>query len=172
MADKNTIAMEDQNSDPLTIVRVFDAPVEAVWNAWSDPEIVKKWWGPKDFTCPAAHIDFRVGGKSHVAMHGPKGTEFDKDLWGVGVYKEIEPKKKIVVSDSFADEKGNVVPASYYGMDHAFPLEMEITVLFEPLEGNKTKMTLIHKGMPVGKHREGAQSGWNQSFDKLVTNLK
>ena len=65
----------------VVIERVFDAPRELVWKAWTTPEIVKKWWGPKDFTCPVANIDFRVGGKYHVAMHGLAGTEWDKDLW-------------------------------------------------------------------------------------------
>ncbi|OGK18901.1 hypothetical protein A2866_02525 [Candidatus Roizmanbacteria bacterium RIFCSPHIGHO2_01_FULL_39_8] len=158
--------MPDPNSKELTIVRVFDAPVEVVWKYWSEPEYVKKWWGPKGFTCPAAHIDFRVGGKSHVAMHGPKGTEFDKDLWSIGVYKEIIPLKKIVTTDSFADERGNVVPATYYGMGKDFPIEMTIIVEFEDM-GEKTKITLRHLGMPAGKDQEGANAGWNQQFDKL-----
>lgn len=48
---------------PITISRVFDAPREKVWKAWTDPELIKKWWGPKDFTAPRIEIDFRVGGK-------------------------------------------------------------------------------------------------------------
>lgn len=158
--------MADENT--LVITRTFDAPVETVWKAWSDPEMFKKWWGPKDFTCPVANIDFRVGGNSHVAMHGPAGSDFDKDFWSTGVYKEIVPMEKIVVTDSFADEKGNVVPSTYYGMS-SFPLEMLVTVIFEEQDG-KTKMTLNHSGIAgiSPTDRSNMDQGWNQSFDKLA----
>jgi hypothetical protein len=72
----------------------------------------------------------------------------------------------VVCSDSVADEKGNVVPASYYGMTGDFPPEMQVTVTFEE-QGGKTVMTLRHAGMPVGEHGEMAAAGWNESFDKL-----
>lgn len=157
----------------LTIERIFDAPVETVWKYWTEPEYFKKWWGPKDFTCPVANIDFRVGGKYHVAMHGPKGTEWDKDMWSGGAYKEIVPMKKIVVSDSFNDEKGNIVPMSYYGMPGTFPLESEIIISFEETDG-KTKMTVNYPSVEEidDQNLTGMQQGWNQSFDKLAESLK
>jgi uncharacterized protein YndB with AHSA1/START domain len=52
----------------MVLTRVFDAPVEQVWNAWRDSEIVKQWWGPLGFTCPVAEMDFREGGTSLVCM--------------------------------------------------------------------------------------------------------
>ncbi|MBI4057699.1 SRPBCC domain-containing protein [Candidatus Microgenomates bacterium] len=163
-----------ENKNELVITRVFDAPVETVWKYWTDPETFKKWWGPKDFTCPVAKIDFRVGGKYHVAMHGPAGGEFDKDLWSTGTYQEIDPMKKIVVTDSFADEKGDVVPASYYGMLESFPMETTISITFEqhpPAGGGKTKMTLYYPSTEgiEGKMLDDMTQGWNQSFDKLKT---
>ncbi len=176
------------NQNELTITRVFDAPRELVWKYWTEPEYFKKWWGPKDFTCPFANIDFKVGGKYHVAMHGPAGTEFDKDLWSTGVYKEIVPMDpsapiragKIVVTDSFADEKGNVVPATYYGMPGTFPMETAITITFEQQDPSvnsgqaKARMTLYYpstKGIE-GKMLDDMMQGWNQSFDKLAESLK
>ena len=158
-----------ENNNGLTIVREFNLPVEAVWKYWSNPTHLKQWWGPKDFTCPVVKIDFRVGGKYHLAMHGPAGTEFDKDMWSTGVYKEIVPMKKIVVTDSFADEKGNVVSATHYGMPETFPMESTIIIEFEDL-GGRTKMTLyypITKGIE-GKMLEDMKQGWNQSFDKII----
>lgn len=173
--------MANQNKDKeLTITRIFDAPLERVWKAWTDPDIFMKWWGPKDFTCPVANIDFRVGGKYHVAMHGPKGTEFDIDLWSTGVYKEIVPpvpsktlgQAKIVVTDSFADENGNVVPASYYQMPQTFPIETTVEIHFEEQDG-KTKMTLYYPSTEgiEGKMLDDMTQGWNQSFDKLADSL-
>ncbi len=157
----------------LTITRVFDAPVEAVWKAWTDPEMFKKWWGPKDFTAKVAKMDFKVGGTYHVAMHGPAGSPFDKDMWSTGVYREIVPMEKIVVTDSFADEKGNVVPASYYGMPGTFPKEATVEISFEEQDG-KTKMTLRYPSTEgiEGKMLEDMTQGWNQSFDKLAESLK
>ncbi|HEY8766111.1 MAG TPA: SRPBCC domain-containing protein [Dehalococcoidia bacterium] len=153
-------AAEDQ---ALVITRVFDAPRETVFKAWSDPERVKRWWGPKDFTTPVCKIDFRVGGRFLNCMRSPDG----KDFWSTGVYREIVEPERIVCTDSFADAEGNVVPASHYGMVGEFPIEMLVTVTFEDQEG-KTKMTLRHAGMPAGENRDGANQGWNESFDKLA----
>ncbi|SRR5258708_4001468 len=165
--------MENESNNGLTITRVFDAPVSEVWRYWTEPEYFKKWWGPKDFTCPVANIDFRVGGKYHVAMRGPAGTEWDKDLWSGGTYEEIIPFKKIVVLDSFNDEKGNVVSATHYGMLESFPLKSTIEIFFEEEDG-KTKMTLHYPSVEGidEKNLEGMTQGWNQSFDKLAESLK
>src|SRR5436309_6181260 len=120
MTSRTEEMSQTRNKNELTIVRVFDAPREAVWKAWTDPERAKRWWGPKGFTAPFIEIDFRVGGKYLFCMRSPDG----KDYWSTGTYREIVPMKKFVATDSFADAKGKVVPASYYGMDADFPLEL------------------------------------------------
>jgi uncharacterized protein YndB with AHSA1/START domain len=79
--------------------------------------------------------------------------------------------ERIVLTDSFADEQGNVVPASYYGMGEDFPQELEVTVTLEEV-GDKTRMTLRHAGMPEGEMREQTRAGWNESFDKLAESLR
>ena len=150
----------------LVINRVFNAPVELVWKAWTDPEHLKRWWGPKNFTSPGCKLDFRVGGKYHFGMRSSEGQEF----WSTGVYKEIVPFKKIVWTDSFADEKGNVVSASHYGMGEDFPAELLVTILFEDQNG-KTKLTLRHQGIPAGEMNEMTNAGWNESLDKLAATL-
>lgn len=156
----------------LIIERIFDTPLEKVWKAWTDPEEVKKWWGPKNFTAPSITIDFRMGGKYLFCMHGKPAPEApEQDFWSTGTYKEIVPLKKIVTTDSFADEKGNVVPASHYGMGE-FPMELEVIIECETLPDGKTKMKLTHVGMPAGEQRTGAEQGWNESFDKLAESLK
>jgi uncharacterized protein YndB with AHSA1/START domain len=99
-------------------------------------------------------------------MKSPDGQEF----FSTGVYREIVPPERLVYTDSFADEQGNVVPASHYGMSD-FPLEAEVTVTFEEDKG-KTKMTLIQKGLPEGEMREQTEAGWKESFDKLAESLK
>jgi uncharacterized protein YndB with AHSA1/START domain len=158
-----------QSAEALTITRVFDAPRELVWKAWTEPDFLKRWWGPRVFTAPTVEIDFRVGGRFLGSMQSPEFND-GKEIWSTGTYREIVPLERIVVTDSFADEKGNVVPASHYGMEGAFPLEMLVTVTFEDI-GGKTKMTLRHSGLPAGEHMEGASTGWNESFDKLAAAL-
>ena len=125
-----------------------------------------KWWGPKGFTTPVCKIDFRVGGVFLNCMRSPDG----KDYWSTGVYREIVPLERVVCTDSFADEKGNVVPATHYGMGADVPLEMLVTVTFEDL-GGKTRMTLRHEGLPAGEMSDGAGQGWGESFDKLAEYL-
>ena len=172
MTAKNKPDVET-NKGELVITRIFDAPRELVWKAWTDPERVMRWWGPKIFSCPAAEIDFRIGGKYLFCMRSNTGPEmWQKGLWSTGVYKEIVPLEKIVCTDCFADEHGNVVPAAHYGMGEDFPLEMLVTVTFEKYEGGKTKMTLRHAGLPIGEMIKSAHTGWNESFDKLATTLK
>lgn len=152
----------------LIITRVIDAPRELVWRAWTDLEHLTRWWGPKNFTSPSGTIDLRVGGKYLFCMRSPEG----KDFWSTGIYKEIVPLERIVCTDSFADEKGNVVPASHYGLPgDDWPVELLVTVTFEDA-GKKTRMTLRHVGIPAGEMGKMAGQGWNESFDKLADSLK
>jgi uncharacterized protein YndB with AHSA1/START domain len=111
----------------LVITRVFNAPRELVWKAWTDPELVKHWWGPRYFTAPVIKIDLRVGGRYLYDMRSPDGQDF----WSTGTYSEIVPLERIVATDSFADEEGHIVPASHYGLSGDFPSQMLLTVLFE-----------------------------------------
>ncbi len=150
----------------LVITRVFGAPVALVWGAWTDPEHLTQWHGPKDFTCPAYTVDLRVGGRYHGCMRGADG----KDYWSTGTYREIVPLRKLVCTDSFADAEGNVVPGSHYGLPEDFPLEMLVTVTFEERDG-KTTMTLVHAGLPAGEIGEMTGAGWRESFDKLAKTL-
>ena len=152
----------------IVITRIFNAPRELVWKAWTEPERVMRWWGPRGFTSPVCKIDLRVGGKYLYCMRSPEG----KDYWSTGVYQEIIPPEKIVATDSFADENGNVVPATHYGMSPDFPLTLQVTVTFEEHEGNKTKMTLRHSGTPSGEMSDQTEAGWNESFDKLAESLR
>ncbi len=162
MTEKNPNAGERE----LIITWIFDAPRELVWKAWTDPERVKRWWGPKGFTSPVYKIDLRVSGVYLNCMRSPDG----QDYWGTGVYREIVEPERIVYTDSFSDAEGNLVPASNYGMSGDWPLELLVTVTFEEHEG-KTKMTLQHVGIPAGENRDLAKAGWNESFDKLAEYL-
>lgn len=151
----------------LMIKRVFDAPVDLVFRAFTVPEMMMKWWGPKDFTSPKCEIDLRVGGKYFFSMHSPDG----KDYYSTGIVQELIVNQKIVYTDSFADEKGNVISGSEYGLGDDWPESLLVTLTFETV-GDKTQLTLIHEGLPEGEIREMTSAGWNESLDKLEAALR
>ena len=154
-SDSADVSTEEQG---LVIERVFDAPRELVWRAWTEPEHFKRWYGPQGFTLPTCEIDFRVGGRHLWGMRSPDGQE----MWSTGVYREIVPLERFVATDAFADENGNAVPGT---------LETIITVTLEDLGGGKTKMTLRQTGWPDADMAAGAGGGWSQAFDKLAAAL-
>lgn len=168
METKNPVNHRDSvvKETVLVIIRDFDASPELVWKAWTDPEHIKLWWGPKNFTAPFSRIDLSVGGTYLLCMRSPEGQEY----WTTGVYREIIPLKRIVYTDSFSDENGNVVSSSYYGLGEDFPLELLVTVSFEDT-GGKTRMTLRHEGLPAGEIKDMTGTSWNESFDKLEESL-
>ncbi|MHB1459104.1 MAG: SRPBCC family protein [Armatimonadota bacterium] len=146
----------------IIIKRIFNAPREIVFEAWTKPECMMQWFGPKDYTIPVCKVDLRVGGAFFLCMRSSDG----KDTWGKGIFREIIIPEKVVYTDIFADADGNTVPASYYGMTGDWPLEMLATVQFDEMDG-KTFMILHHEGIPPGENTEMCIAGWNESFDKL-----
>ena len=155
------------STSEIVITRFFDAPRELVWKAWTEPERLMQWWGPKGYTSPECKVDLRVGGKYLFCMRSTEG----RDIWGTGTYLEIVPNEKLVMTDSFADAEGNIVPAAHYGFEEEFPLEMRVTVTLEDA-GEKTRLVVRHEGLPAGEQSEGATAGWNESLDKMAEALK
>jgi uncharacterized protein YndB with AHSA1/START domain len=103
MSEKTTIT-PDVEAKQLTLERVFDAPRELVFKAWSEAERLKQWWGPKSWPLVYCEVDFQPGGVWHYAMQGPDGTK----SWGKGVYTEIVVPSRIAFTDGFSDEAGNI----------------------------------------------------------------
>lgn len=161
-----TVSAAGSEERDLVITRILAAPRGLVWKAWTEPERLTRWWGPKDFTAPFSKIDLRVGGAYLFCMRGPDG----KDYWSTGRYRYLAAPSRLVCTDSFADAGGNVVPASNYGMGDDWPKELLIMVTFKEAAG-KTRLILRHVGIPAGEMRELCAAGWNESFDKLETSL-
>jgi uncharacterized protein YndB with AHSA1/START domain len=163
--------MANVKTKDVVLTRILNAPRERVWKAWTDPVEIKRWWGPKDFTAPHVNLDLRVGGKYLYCMHGPKGSEFDKDMWSGGTIEELVPMEKIVSTDYFTDEKGNVMSPKEFGMPGEWPEDgMRITVTFEDAGPGKTKLTIVHEGHPED-FASMAEAGWSTSLDKLAASL-
>ena len=139
----------------LVITRVFDAPREVVFKAWTDPQRLKRWWGPKNFTNPVCEVDVRPGGAMRIHMRAPDGTIYPM----TGVYREIAEPERLVFTASALGAKGDPL------------FEQLTTVTFAEVNG-KTKLTVeasFSKVKPeAAPHLAGAEMGWNMSLDRLA----
>ena len=148
----------------MVVTRVFDAPRALVWKAWTDPQYVMQWWGPKGFTAPVCKIDFRVGGKFLYCMKSPDGQKG----WNGGEYHEIVPLEKIVYSMYFADSKGNKVDPAELGMEHEAIEDARDVVIFEDFGNGQTKLTMIGNETMEEAKNSGQVEGWNEILDKVA----
>ena len=153
------------SKDAIVIERTFDAPIDLVWQMWTQPEHFKNWYGPNGFSVPVAEMDVRVSGKRLICMESPDGS---MKMWTTGEYIEVVSNERLVYTDSMADENGNVVSPSAIGMPDGHPVTTEVTVLFEDV-GGRTKMVMSHAGVPADS--PGA-TGWNQAFAKMANHIE
>src|SRR6202167_4958286 len=148
----------------MVITRIFDAPRALVWKAWTDPQYVMQWRGPKGFTSPVCKIDFRVGGKFLCCMKSPDGQEG----WNAGEYHEIVPLEKIVYSMYFADSQGNKVDPAELGIEHEAIDDARDVVIFEDYGNGQTKLTMIGNETMEDAKNSGQVEGWNEILDKVA----
>ncbi len=156
----------------FVISRVFDAPQDLVWKAWTEPERLLKWWGPRNFEILSADVDLRIGGIFHYHLRSPDGLE----IWGKFVYREISPPEKLVYINSFSDPHGGTTRAPFF--DGKWPLEILSTVTLAA-EGKKTRVTvnwLPYSATEIERKtfEDGAssmQQGWGGTLDNLTDYL-
>ena len=148
----------------MVVTRVFDAPRELVWKAWTDPKYVMQWWGPKGFSCPACQMDVRVGGKTLLCMKTPDGYEG----WNAIEYHEIVLHEKIVSSMYFSDSEGNKIDPADLGVEQgAIDGAYDVT-LFEDLGNGRTKLTIIGNEPMASAKDSGQWEGWNETLEKVA----
>ncbi|MBC3873980.1 SRPBCC family protein [Undibacterium flavidum] len=109
-------------ANEIRLVRLYDAPVDMVWDAWTDPAQAAQWWGPRGFTLTTHSKDLRVGGTWRYTMHGPDGTDYPN----IATYHEIEQHQKLVYD---------------HGATELTPPLFRVTVLFSTV-GKKTQMEM------------------------------
>ena len=153
---------------PFVVSRTFDAPRPLVWKAWTEPERMSQWWGPKDIKTHMVKMELRVGGMTHYSMDTPDG----KKIWGRAVYREITPPERLVFVNNFSDEKGGL---TRHPLSPTWPVQMLTTVTFEEEKG-KTVLTI--RWVPIDPTPEeqkmfdeahpSMKQGWGGSLDKLT----
>jgi len=143
-------------SNEIKITRLYDAPVSVVWDAWTDPEQVAQWWGPRGFTLTTHAKDLKPGGIWHYTMHGPDGTDYPNKT----LYHEVRKHEKLVYDHGANDERA--------------PL-FRVTVLFSD-QGGKTKMDMTMT-LPTPEAAEETRkfiqkAGGNATWDRLAEYLE
>lgn len=98
----------DQENLTVKVERSFDAPLELVWSAWTEAELLDQWWGPKPFRVETKSMDFTEGGRWLYAMVGPEGQRH----WALRNFSKIVPRKTFTYRSLFCDENGTVNPAT------------------------------------------------------------
>jgi uncharacterized protein YndB with AHSA1/START domain len=161
MVSKPTSTATDRE---IVVRRRFDAPREMVFDAWTQPDRLMRWWAPAGCTTPACTVDLRPGGAFHFCMRTPDGLE----IWGLGTYREIVAPERIVYTDTFADAEGRPVP--HYGMSDGHPAETAVEVTFDDDNGG-TLVTLRHSLPASIAERDATEQGWNEMFDRLALEL-
>lgn len=155
----------------LVITRIFDAPRDLVWKAFTEADRLAHWWGPKGFTMLVRTLDFRPGGVFHYSMRSPDGHI----AWGRFVYRDIQAPERMVFVNSFADEDGNIIRSPF---SPTWPLEVLNTLALSE-SGGKTTLTL--RGGPINSTEEERDTFWNAqesvqhgfagTFDQLAAYL-
>ncbi len=145
-------------SNEIAITRIYDAPVAAVWDAWTDPEQVAQWWGPRGFTLTTHAKDLRPGGHWDYTMHGPDGRDYPN----VTRYHQVEPLRKLVYD---------------HGGSADTPPLFRVTVLFFELEGGtRTRMEMTMSLPTAAAAREARifikAAGGNATWDRLAEYLE
>lgn len=135
----------------LVLTRTFQAPAALVFDAWSDPKHLVRWWGPNDFTLPHCEQDFRVGGRYRFCMRGPDGS----DHWVRGEYTLIDRPHRLVFTWLREDADGDI------WCDTVVAITLE-------QRGAVTLLTLNQTTFATVPHCEEHSIGWNECLDRLV----
>lgn len=154
-------------SKKLVIERSFKASIDKVWDAFTTPAMLAKWWSPEGMTNSFATTDVCVGGEFRYCMKNSEGQEY----WGKGVYQTITRPTYFSYIDNFTDANGKPVPPSHYGMpgDKLTSTLIEITLT---KNGDNTTMNITMENPFDDAITESMTQGWNSMFDKLQQTLK
>ncbi|RAJ76766.1 uncharacterized protein YndB with AHSA1/START domain [Chitinophaga dinghuensis] len=159
--------MENQvSTSEVFIEETFNASVEKVFSAWTDPEKLMKWYAPEGCTIRFKQLDIKPGGRFHCCIHNEKMG----DCWSVGEYLEIIPLQKLVFTLANADENGHQIDPVTIGFDPEWPAATVVTITFKE-ENGKTRLTLHQTVAEVIAKRTGAYPSWLQALEKMRNTL-
>lgn len=153
--------MKTQDKE-LRITHLFDAPIEAVYEAWTNPDMLRQWYAPDGCSITYKHIEVTPGGQFHSCIHDP----LHGDCWIIGTYLEILPPEKLVFTLQLSNESGQQVDATTAGKSEGWPAEIRTTVTFEAL-GEQTRATIHQTVSEEEARKTGAYQSWVNMCDRL-----
>ncbi len=154
----------------LVVTRVFDAPIDLVWKAWSDPKHVMQWWGPTGFTSPSCEMDFREGGRALVCMRAP--AEYGgQDMYNTWNYQKIVPMQRIEYILNFADQNGNTLDPSQVGVPPGVPRDVRHLVTLKPEGEKKTELSVTEFGYLSEEAVVLSKAGLEECLDKMAASF-
>lgn len=162
-----------QNSrEPMDIVhtRIIDATVEEVWNSWTRPDQIMRWWGARNFSSRKATVDLREGGSYLFHMRAP-AEQGNVDYYNTGTYSRVDRMRLLEFTQSIADSSGNKINPTLMGLPPDFPAEIEIALSFKSI-GQKTELVVVESGWRPGAMRAISEIGLVESLDKLEKSLE
>lgn len=168
MSTTSSASAQQSGTKDLTVTRTFDAPVEKVFKAWSESDLVKKWWQPDGFTTPVANMNFKEGEKSLLCMRSPDGH----DMYNTWTYSKIVPNERIEFVLNFSDKDGNKLDPAKIGMPPGIPADVRHVITFRSAGDNKTEMTVTEYGYTVAEVVEMSKAGLEQCLNKMATAVK
>src|SRR5260370_21786978 len=131
----------NNKSNSINIIRIYDAPVEAVWDAWTDPEQVAQWWGPRGFSLTTHSKDIRAGGSWRYTMHGPDGVDYPN----TAQYLEVEECAKLVYDHGGSDDRPPLFRVSVRFSEIAGKTKMEMSMTLPTPEAAEETLKFIRK---------------------------
>ena len=162
-----TDTSETLESYDVVVTRTFEAPVSVVWQAWTDGEQVKRWWGPRPFTAPVARMDVRAGGTSLVCMRAPKEMG-GQDYYNTWTYSEVVPNERLEYVLNFADQHGATIDPRQLGLPPGIPLAVPHVVTLKAVGAGRTEMTVSESGYTTNQARDISKAGLEQCLDKMA----
>lgn len=153
----------DRSAGTIRIERVFAAPRELVFDAWTKPALLLQWYAPQGCTVHFASIEVRPGGRFHSCIRNPRFG----DCWIVGVYREIVRPERIVYTLATADSEGNEIEPAKAGHDPRWPPQTLVTVTLAQARGG-TKLTLEQNVSEALAKHTGAHPSWLEMLDRLA----
>jgi uncharacterized protein YndB with AHSA1/START domain len=152
----------------LVVTRQFNAAVERVWQAWTDPQLVTRWWGPYGFTAPVARMDVREGGTSLVCMRSPQGQDF----YHTWTYRRVVPMQRLEFVMDLADDNGKrALDPVRMGLPPDFPRDVRHVVAFQASSDNTTELTVTEFGYTSDQLFEISKLGLEQCLEKMAASL-
>ena len=165
------VALQTPGKVDLVITRIIDAPLERVWQAWTEPQQVIRWWGPAGYTSPSCMLDFREGGRYIFCMRAPH-YQGGRDSYMSGVYNKIVPLERIEFTQNLSGPDGRQVDPLDIGMPPDFPGEVRTTLTFRRVRPDMTEISIREHGWTPGPMYVHSLAGLHQSIDKLAESLK